>query len=111
MARMATRSAALAFQFHKGTIRTIRELGGVYSIIYFNSIKVRLEPDRHRRRLRGRAFQFHKGTIRTCHIQDALLLRLHFNSIKVRLELESFDEYRALVDDFNSIKVRLEQKN
>ena len=53
------------FQFHKGTIRTMKTKYCILPIRCFNSIKVRLE------RLPGRAvrtwcaFQFHKGTIRT----------------------------------------------
>ncbi len=57
--------AADLFQFHKGTIRTLRSLFYRTCILYFNSIKVQLEltsleclPSFHR-------FQFHKGTIRT----------------------------------------------
>ena len=37
------------FQFHKGTIRTAEAIGVIDGYIYFNSIKVRLEPAyRHR---------------------------------------------------------------
>ena len=35
------------FQFHKGTIRTHSISTNVKSLSYFNSIKVRLEPDIH----------------------------------------------------------------
>ena len=31
------------FQFHKGTIRTVRFADSLTSLLYFNSIKVRLE--------------------------------------------------------------------
>ena len=77
-----------SFQFHKGTIRTVRAAGVIMRnkdfnsikvqlerlsdeetdefIINFNSIKVQLEPSL--RPLLARCtctFQFHKGTIRT----------------------------------------------
>ena len=55
----------LIFQFHKGTIRTFRELitsGGVGN---FNSIKVQLELGLPAAFVERAAFQFHKGTIRT----------------------------------------------
>ena len=58
-------TAALIFQFHKGTIRT-----SVSSVIYtlkayFNSIKVRLEPNSDTGECPQTKFQFHKGTIIT----------------------------------------------
>ena len=53
------------FQFHKGTIRTSNREHSLIQHIYFNSIKVQLEPVcAHRWAVPG-AFQFHKGTIRT----------------------------------------------
>ena len=79
---------AQVFQFHKGTIRTLRTSHKVIEIINFNSIKVQLErkyPDKHintdthfnsikvqleqsvstlMSSIIG-SFQFHKGTIRT----------------------------------------------
>ena len=55
----------IAFQFHKGTIRTD----------YFVSNK----PFSFE-------FQFHKGTIRTLLILKGIVLLRYFNSIKVQLE-------------------------
>ena len=57
-----------AFQFHKGTIRTREKSMLVLIQLYFNSIKVRLEP-------------FQNG------LNNAV--NQYFNSIKVRLELVS----------------------
>ena len=37
-------SQRLEFQFHKGTIRTLRSAGSADGLLYFNSIKVQLEP-------------------------------------------------------------------
>ena len=74
------------FQFHKGAIRTEQKMSIFCALIYFNSIKVRLELWYLRSRAGYYRFQFHKGAIRTC------------------MEGRVFDELR----DFNSIKVRLE---
>ena len=53
------------FQFHKGTIRTLKFSATALMILCFNSIKVRLElEDLTKENLRF-LFQFHKGTIRT----------------------------------------------
>ena len=53
------------FQFHKGTIRTILYQICVLALIYFNSIKVRLEHGSVNVTTPDLSFQFHKGTIRT----------------------------------------------
>ena len=77
----------LAFQFHKGAIRTYMEMFSNSYLLYFNSIKVRLEhlfslfiarkaanfnsikvrlePIHHSVLLAVVIFQFHKGAIRT----------------------------------------------
>ena len=55
----------LKFQFHKGTIRTLKHLTKLAIKSYFNSIKVRLEPMSISYLMSMRKFQFHKGTIRT----------------------------------------------
>ena len=57
------------------------------SFMYFNSIKVRLEPT---------------------NADDNQLYVGNFNSIKVRLERASFDKLDDFQKNFNSIKVRLE---
>ena len=102
-------SLSSLFQFHKGTIRTFIMVLFLYSLfdfnsikvrlerepitipclpsIYFNSIKVRLEPNSHGSKSKFLGFQFHKGTIRTRLPQRNIPFRLYFNSIKVRLEL------------------------
>ena len=53
------------FQFHKGAIRTISSLVMRVLLIYFNSIKVRLEPAPFTPSTDDVGFQFHKGAIRT----------------------------------------------
>ena len=75
------------FQFHKGTIRTLK---------FINRSSVGSEFQFHKGTIRtgaavgglagGVPFQFHKGTIRTCKIENCYLLIYDFNSIKVRLE-------------------------
>ena len=53
---------------------------------HFNSIKVRLEPDRKGIMQIITVFQFHKGAIRTGDVGFFVFLLANFNSIKVRLE-------------------------
>ena len=77
----------IGFQFHKGTIRTVGQGAKRPPDHYFNSIKVRLEPQDDR--LRNRENQ-------------------NFNSIKVRLEHSSRTMPYNKKANFNSIKVRLE---
>ena len=107
------------FQFHKGTIRTLRSAAFPFVCHeYFNSIKVQLELqglkyDNESKRnfnsikvqlelmviliLRLIAlFQFHKGTIRTLIWIGYLRRNKHFNSIKVQLEQQA----RAAVNEF-----------
>ena len=56
-------------------------------LLYFNSIKVRLElPDYAGLIVLKAEFQFHKGTIRTGADLKNVLTTSNFNSIKVRLE-------------------------
>ena len=55
----------LIFQFHKGTIKTLRQTPSQESLLYFNSIKVRLKLDPAIGAAAITAFQFHKGTIKT----------------------------------------------
>ena len=74
------------FQFHKGTIKTVRSMRPGRSPRSFNSIKVRLRPVR----LSG------DGSTSLC-----------FNSIKVRLRHFEFDHDLKKCSSFNSIKVRL----
>ena len=74
------------FQFHKGTIRTLKKITFVPNIPDFNSIKVQLEPDGEHILSLTSKFQFHKGTIRTFERFRENRLLAHFNSIKVQLE-------------------------
>ena len=57
-----------------------------YDETNFNSIKVRLEPERSQLPLKLFRFQFHKGTIRTLFTRLKRAKEGNFNSIKVRLE-------------------------
>ena len=66
-------TAALIFQFHKGTIRTqLSRLRNLLQRSNFNSIKVRLEPAPTSNSSAATLFQFHKGTIRTVQEQANL---------------------------------------
>ena len=100
----------LQFQFHKGTIRTEWWLYWLNAFSYFNSIKVRLEPQGRWTRLTRNSFQFHKGTIRTPKGGQALttwvLFQFHKGTIRTVLGLVVL---LASLTYFNSIKVRLEQ--
>ena len=77
---------------------------------YFNSIKVRLEPEISVNAANALLlFQFHKGAIRTLFLVMFLLVVMYFNSIKVRLEQANFEIFWPASPYFNSIKVRLER--
>ena len=78
-------------------------------VVYFNSIKVRLEQATGERNETERTFQFHKGAIRTLRADAQTIREINFNSIKVRLELTYDDDHLPLFSYFNSIKVRLER--
>ena len=102
-----------------------------FTLPYFNSIKVRLEPyNAAFPALTDIKFQFHKGTIRTIADHVPKKVSRNFNSIKVRLELciaaiietcfSRFQFHKGTIrtcvfsvnicpsTNFNSIKVRLE---
>ena len=55
------------FQFHKGAIRTCVRAQPGTRILYFNSIKVRLELSPIVGAGLSLLFQFHKGAIRTVY--------------------------------------------
>ena len=55
-------------------------------LLYFNSIKVRLELTEMEAPIPNTIFQFHKGAIRTHHEMSVKGVLFNFNSIKVRLE-------------------------
>ena len=77
------------FQFHKGTIRTFVPPLLALLDLYFNSIKVQLEPISEQSIHCNTEFQFHKGTIRTYFAFHLIPISAYFNSIKVQLELLS----------------------
>ena len=77
-------------------------------LLYFNSIKVRLERKLVNFCLSFLRFQFHKGTIRTDLIRVIKVQYRNFNSIKVRLEHSANGQRSSPHSNFNSIKVRLE---
>ena len=81
-------SINVAFQFHKGTIKTYMQKEGDGAKVNFNSIKVRLKQSIvHDNNKFILEFQFHKGTIKTLVCAPAILYSFaYFNSIKVRLK-------------------------
>ena len=95
-------SINVAFQFHKGTIKTYMQKEGDGAKVNFNSIKVRLKQSIvHDNNKFILEFQFHKGTIKT--ILQMHILRqdfLHFNSIKVRLKHIYADAYQYAISKF-----------
>ena len=76
----------LLFQFHKGAIRTFVFASVVPMPTNFNSIKVRLERNGLFAQNHVYLFQFHKGAIRTRLQTPHSWSVRYFNSIKVRLE-------------------------
>ena len=99
-----------AFQFHKGTIRTIAPQKNVQRRLNFNSIKVRLELADRICDLIDDPFQFHKGTIRTLPSLRCISTILYFNSIKVRLEpTEDRIADRKIVFQFHKGTIRTKQ--
>ena len=77
-------------------------------MLYFNSIKVRLERSSESAFVFIASFQFHKGAIRTITQLILGISYSHFNSIKVRLERIFTTIEPTQRSHFNSIKVRLE---
>ena len=79
------------FQFHKGTIRTLKLVNFCNFFIKFQFHKGTIRTKLGRRQAGlSTAFQFHKGTIRT-HYRVRIPASLNnFNSIKVRLEPHCF---------------------
>ena len=75
------------FQFHKGTIRTFVPPLLALLDLYFNSIKVQLEPISEQSIHCNTEFQFHKGTIRTyfaSSLVGGLLFQFHKGTIRTR---------------------------
>ena len=120
------------FQFHKGTIRTSFILLGPSLVMYFNSIKVQLEPvsvtlnweptsnfnsikvqlelrPSELSRSSQISFQFHKGTIRTTEPRDGTGCQNQFQFHKGTIRTSRFFRACSLFSYFNSIKVQLEQ--
>ena len=121
----------ISFQFHKGAIRTICLSSLVFLVVYFNSIKVRLELVRGFLTLYTRSyfnsikvrleplstcktsvgwwFQFHKGAIRTDNNYRSFYTLPLFQFHKGAIRTFSRKNPLTLFCYFNSIKVRLEQ--
>ena len=76
--------------------------------LYFNSIKVRLEPFRGDKPMIDEKFQFHKGTIRTASYRSQELISNEFQFHKGTIRTIRAAGFRLLDMYFNSIKVRLE---
>ena len=80
------------------------------SFSYFNSIKVRLEPNLGQVNVISWSFQFHKGAIRTTYFYHNFRMYIVFQFHKgaIRTVLDKLSIKPLLY--FNSIKVRLELK-
>ena len=85
--RQIVQARQIAFQFHKGAIRTrVQEYIHLFEDC-FNSIKVQLEPIRcHLAPIDKKMFQFHKGAIRTLGEQPVyvseVLFQFHKGAIR-----------------------------
>ena len=78
---------SLGFQFHKGTIRTIRILDVIVTLNIFQFHKGTIRTISSASSPKSRQkFQFHKGTIRTIVEAGEGGKVTNFNSINVRLE-------------------------
>ena len=101
-------TSSIEFQFHKGTIKTVRRNYIRKSLTRFQfhkgTIKTRIFAMYSFPCL---WFQFHKGTIKTIPPVCSIVSLTHFNSIKVRLKLLSSQRISSFDKYFNSIKVRL----
>ena len=98
----------LLFQFHKGAIRTFVFASVVPMPTNFNSIKVRLELRYLRVTGINERFQFHKGAIRTWKEILIAILILLFQFHKGAIRTFVFASVVPMPTNFNSIKVRLE---
>ena len=106
---LSSSSQSPLFQFHKGAIRTKRWLLMTIIYMYFNSIKVRLEPVEDPCRYRIPIFQFHKGAIRTNKLQDSIFDLSVFQFHKGAIRTVVLSLISIMNMNFNSIKVRLER--
>ena len=78
---------SIAFQFHKGTIRTLSTAQGITDAAGFQFHKGTIRTITNATtKSYIQEFQFHKGTIRTIAYHSRVRAQPHFNSIKVRLE-------------------------
>ena len=122
-------SPPVSFQFHEGSINTLRLAHQATLLRYFNSMKVRLihtlapiwaaahqfqfhegsinTEDSEQRKRPPRPFQFHEGSINTISSFSFLATRFNFNSMKVRLIRTTLTKKDLNVLYFNSMKVRL----
>ena len=86
------------FQFHKGTIRTFSWWSKVFDVLYFNSIKVRLE---HPLSLISPSisaiFQFHKGTIRTFFADSHQVIIIIFQFHKGTIRTFFADSHQVII--------------
>ena len=101
------RQSGSTFQFHKGTIKTIRILLLKFLLIYFNSIKVRLKQQMVLLILFFHLFQFHKGTIKTSAPIDFIIIATQFQFHKGTIKTRKAFTTQLSISNFNSIKVRL----
>ena len=102
----------IIFQFHKGTIKTLVRQIYAETLVYFNSIKVRLKLYLSKNLIyKTNSFQFHKGTIKTdlsfTSKFTASVFQFHKGTIKTILMMKP---HILVLSHFNSIKVRLKLK-
>ena len=127
---MAQWIANRKFQFHKGTIKTLRSAMTTFKRPTFQFHKGTIKTNKRLAEvyLKILIFQFHKGTIKTMQQPLKKFMLRYFNSIKVRLKLlgskkklssRKFQFHKGTIKtqarevvcrvlfNFNSIKVRL----
>ena len=95
------------FQFHKGTIKTVRLINPLSLVLHFNSIKVQLKLDKLCTFANAIRFQFHKGTIKTCSLRRRFLVYHPFQFHKGTIKTEHRHATATKRGNFNSIKVQL----
>ena len=77
-------------------------------LVYFNSIKVRLEQTKENCSIIRSLFQFHKGAIRTRKGETRTPISVVFQFHKGAIRTDIVVSKRSGIENFNSIKVRLE---
>ena len=98
----------LLFQFHNGTINTLKDLEPLQTFDRFNSTTVQLIHETEDAGHRRTKFQFHNGTINTMLVLDKELFKKCFNSTTVQLIPGGIGfQMTAQEASFNSTTVQL----